>query len=56
VCRSLAASPTLGECFALFEVLHQITTNHAAIRRIAREALEDFAAGERGHWEAGAGG
>jgi hypothetical protein len=44
VCRSLAASPTLGECFALFEVLHQITTNHAAIRRIAREALEDFAA------------
>ncbi len=39
-----AASRPLGECFKLFDVIHQITTTCAAITRIAREVLEDMAA------------
>ncbi|KAL4436777.1 hypothetical protein ABPG75_003916 [Micractinium tetrahymenae] len=37
-------SPSIGECFQLFDILHSLTTDHDALRRIAREALEDFAA------------
>ncbi|EFN56962.1 hypothetical protein CHLNCDRAFT_143540 [Chlorella variabilis] len=38
------ASRTLGECFKLFDVIHRITTQHAAITRITREVIEDMAA------------
>lgn len=37
-------SPSIGECFQLFDILHSLTTDHDALRRISREALEDFAA------------
>lgn len=33
-----AASPSFGECFQMFELLHLITTKHAAITRITRWA------------------
>ena len=35
---------SLSECFAIFATIHQTVTNLAAVRRIAREVLEDFAA------------
>ncbi|PSC76982.1 Adenosine deaminase [Micractinium conductrix] len=37
------ASRTLGECFQLFDVIHRITTTHAALTRITREVIEDMA-------------
>lgn len=33
-----AARRTLDECFCLFDVIHRVTTTHAAISRITREA------------------
>lgn len=35
---------TLSECFKLFDVIHQITTDHETITGIASEVVEDFAA------------
>lgn len=35
---------TLAECFNLFALIHQLTTDHGTITRIAREVVEDFAA------------
>lgn len=35
---------SLSECFAIFDVLHRTVTSQAAVCRITREALEDFAA------------
>lgn len=32
----LAASPSFGECFQMFDLLHTITTKHASITRITR--------------------
>ncbi|PSC74701.1 Adenosine deaminase [Micractinium conductrix] len=37
-------SPSLAECFQLFDVLHSLTTDHVALRRITREAIEDMVA------------
>lgn len=34
---------TLAECFKLFDVIHKCTATLAAVRRIAREVVEDFA-------------
>lgn len=34
---------TLSECFQVFDLIHQITTEANTIRRIARECCEDFA-------------
>ncbi len=34
---------TLDECFALFDIIHDVTDNLVTIRRIAREAVEDAA-------------
>lgn len=34
---------TLSECFALFGLIHSVTTTHAIITRITREVIEDFA-------------
>ncbi|KAL4854539.1 Adenosine deaminase-like protein [Chlorella vulgaris] len=42
--RTQQASRPMGECFKLFDVIHQITTTCAAITRIAREVLEDMVA------------
>lgn len=39
-----AAAPSLGECFALFELVHTLTTTHEAMTRLTREAMEDFRA------------
>ncbi|PNH12271.1 Adenosine deaminase-like protein, partial [Tetrabaena socialis] len=38
-----AAGRSLADCFLLFDVIHAITTTHAAIRRIAAEVVHDFA-------------
>jgi adenosine deaminase len=35
---------SLSECFAIFDVLHRTVTSRAAVSRITREALDDFAA------------
>ena len=35
---------SLSECFAIFAAIHQTVTSLAAVRRIAREVLDDFAA------------
>lgn len=40
----IAAAPSLGECFALFELVHTLTTNHEAMTRLTREAMEDYRA------------
>lgn len=42
--RRAAAAPSLGECFALFELVHTLTTTHEAMTRLTREAMEDFRA------------
>ncbi len=34
---------TLAECFSVFALIHEVTTEHATITRIAREVVEDFA-------------
>lgn len=34
---------TLAECFSIFALIHELTTEHSTITRIAREAVEDFA-------------
>lgn len=39
-----APKRTLPECFALFDLIHSITTTHAAIQRIVTEVIEDFEA------------
>jgi hypothetical protein len=36
--RCPAARRTLDDCFKLFDLIHRITTTHAAISRITREA------------------
>jgi adenosine deaminase len=41
---ALVAARTLSECFEIFNLIHTITTEAAIIRRLAREACEDFAA------------
>jgi hypothetical protein len=33
---------TLAECFKLFDVIRTVTTNHATVRRVTREVIEDF--------------
>jgi len=38
------ANRSLKETFALFDLIHQVTTDHASITRITREVLEDMAA------------
>ena len=35
---------TLAECFNIFSLIHQLTTDHGTTARIAREVVEDFAA------------
>ncbi|KXZ56423.1 hypothetical protein GPECTOR_1g377 [Gonium pectorale] len=35
---------SLADCFRLFDIIHAITTTHAAISRIASEVVRDFAA------------
>ncbi|KAG2499149.1 hypothetical protein HYH03_002731 [Edaphochlamys debaryana] len=35
---------SLAECFRLFDIIHAVTTTHAAISRIAQEVVADFAA------------
>ncbi|PNW84850.1 hypothetical protein CHLRE_03g161000v5 [Chlamydomonas reinhardtii] len=35
---------SLRDCFRLFDVIHAVTTTHAAISRIAAEVVRDFAA------------
>ncbi|GFR41381.1 hypothetical protein Agub_g2064 [Astrephomene gubernaculifera] len=39
-----ASDRSLGKCFRLFDIIHAITTTHAAISRIACEVVRDFAA------------
>ena len=39
-----AGNRTLSECFQLFDVIHQVTTEHATVTRITREVVEDLAA------------
>jgi adenosine deaminase len=41
---SLAGERTLADCFALFDVIHRLTTRHETVERITREVVEDFAA------------
>mmetsp|Transcript_9457 Transcript_9457/g.28460 ORF Transcript_9457/g.28460 Transcript_9457/m.28460 type:complete len:365 (-) Transcript_9457:220-1314(-) len=35
---------TLAECFSVFALIHEVTTEHDTITRLAREVVEDFAA------------
>lgn len=35
---------TLAECFSIFALIHELTTEHDTVTRIAREAVKDFAA------------
>lgn len=35
---------SLDDCFALFPLIHRVTTNPVVLRRIALEMVEDFAA------------
>ena len=39
-----AGQKTLEECFRLFELIHQVTTEHETITAIASQVLEAFAA------------
>ena len=41
---TLRGERTLADCFALFDVIHRLTTRHDVVQRITREAVEDFAA------------
>jgi hypothetical protein len=38
-----AGERTLADCFALFDVIHRLTTRHETVTRITREVVEDFA-------------
>lgn len=40
----LKSSRTLPECFELFDLFHILATDHGTVRRITKEAVEDFAA------------
>ncbi|KAK1281435.1 hypothetical protein QJS04_geneDACA018192 [Acorus gramineus] len=40
----LKADRSLRECFTMFDLIHVLATDHKAITRIAKEAVEDFAA------------
>ena len=39
-----AGNKTLGECFALFDVIHRVTTEHATVARLTQQVLASFAA------------
>ena len=41
---TLRGERSLADCFALFDVIHRLTTRHDVVQRITREAVEDFAA------------
>ena len=41
---SLRGERSLADCFALFDVIHALTTRHEVVTRVTREAVEDFAA------------
>ena len=41
---SLRGERSLADCFALFDVIHSLTTRHDVVERVTREAVEDFAA------------
>ena len=40
---SLRGERTLADCFALFDVIHALTTRHDVVQRVTREAVQDFA-------------
>ena len=40
---TLRGERSLADCFALFDVIHCLTTRHDVVQRITREAVEDFA-------------
>ena len=39
-----AGNKTLGECFALFDLIHKVTTTHAIVGRLTQQVLAAFAA------------
>ncbi|KAL2643694.1 hypothetical protein R1flu_011281 [Riccia fluitans] len=41
-CLILKEDRSLTECFRLFPVIHALTTDHAIVKRITKEAIEDF--------------
>lgn len=41
---ALKGERSLADCFALFDVIHALTTRHEVVTRVTREAVEDFAA------------
>ena len=40
---ALRGERSLADCFALFDVIHALTTRHEVVTRVTREAVEDFA-------------
>ena len=41
---TLRGERSLADCFALFDVIHRLTTRHDVVQRVTREAVQDFAA------------